>query len=397
MKKIGFVIPWYDENIPGGAEAELRGLVHHLSDAGLTLEVLTTCIKAFQSDWNADFYPAGLSLCAGIPVRRFPVRKRDVQAFDAVNLKLMTNQPVTHEEETVFMREMANSPALYTYIREHKDDYEVFVFIPYMFGTTYFGIQECFEKAIMIPCLHDEAYAYMRLFRDTFPKVRGMIFYSEPERELAASLYGVRGDAFPILGAGVHTDVSGSAARFREKYGVNAPFLLYAGRKDAGKKVDVLVEYFSRYKGRNSSALKLILIGGGNITLPERDVIDLGFVPAQDKFDAYSAAAVFCNPSQMESFSIVIMESWLSGTPVLVNGECRVTADFARKAQGGLYYESFEEFEACLTYLLENEAVSEQMGRNGRKFVLEHFSWDVIVEKYAEYFKQLSENHEEVA
>ena len=26
MKKIGFVIPWYGEDIPGGAEMELRGL-----------------------------------------------------------------------------------------------------------------------------------------------------------------------------------------------------------------------------------------------------------------------------------------------------------------------------------------------------------------------------------
>ena len=35
MKKIGFVIPWYSEKIPGGAEMELRGLTTHLHEAGV--------------------------------------------------------------------------------------------------------------------------------------------------------------------------------------------------------------------------------------------------------------------------------------------------------------------------------------------------------------------------
>ena len=39
MKKTGFVAPWYGEKIGGGAEAELRGLIHHLADAGVPLEV----------------------------------------------------------------------------------------------------------------------------------------------------------------------------------------------------------------------------------------------------------------------------------------------------------------------------------------------------------------------
>ena len=39
MKKIGFVIPWFGFDIPGGAEAELKGLVLHLSEAGVPLEV----------------------------------------------------------------------------------------------------------------------------------------------------------------------------------------------------------------------------------------------------------------------------------------------------------------------------------------------------------------------
>lgn len=390
MKKLAFVIPWYGEDISGGAEAELRGLVHHLQDAGTDLEVLTTCVKDFLSDWNVDYHRPGLENCAGIPVRRFPVRKRDVRTFDEINARLMQGRPVTPEEEQIYEREMVNSPALYEYIRDHKDEYGLFVFIPYMFGTTYYGIQACYEKAVMIPCLHDESYAYMGVFKDVFPRVAGMIFHSAPEKELARRLYGVDGEAYVDLGEGIYTDFQPDGQRFRDTYDIQSPFILYAGRKDAGKKVDELVSHFVAYKKRHPSDLKLVLLGGGQIDIPSGgEVIDLGFVPVQDKYDAYAAASVFCNPSQMESFSIVIMESWIAGTPVLVNGRCAVTRDFAVKARGGLYYESYAEFEGCLDYLFRHEDVAVQMGENGRAFVLGNFAWDVIVERYTRYFERI--------
>ena len=138
MKKIGFVIPWYGEDIPGGAEMELRGLVHHLHDAGVALEVLTTCVKEFTSDWNINYHPAGLTEINGISVRRFKVRKRDTQAFDSVNIKLMNGQMLDREEEHIFIHEMVNSEDMYRYMKEHEDEYGLFVFIPYMFGTTYY-------------------------------------------------------------------------------------------------------------------------------------------------------------------------------------------------------------------------------------------------------------------
>ena len=390
MKRIGFVIPWYGEQIGGGAEAELRGLVHHLKDAGTDLEVLATCVECFQSDWNTDFHEPGLIEEAGIPVRRFRVRKRDTQCFDAVNLRLMNGARLMPLSEEVFCREMVNSPDLYDYIREHGDDYSLFVFIPYMFGTTYYGCQIHPEKTVLIPCLHDESYAYMKCFRKTFSQVRGMIFHAEPERELAAKLYGIHGDAFPVLGEGIDTEWTADASRFREKTGIRDPFILYAGRKDAGKRVDVLIRYFNHYRKTRNKDLKLVLIGGGKIDIPDpTGILDLGFVDRQLKYDAYAAAEFFCNPSEMESFSLVVMESWLAGRPVLVNGRCAVTKDFARRAKGGLYYESYPEFAGCVDYLTAHRETAAQMGKNGREYVLSRFSWETIVREYTAYFRRI--------
>lgn len=191
MKKIGFVIPWYADSIPGGAEMELREVTSHLHAAGMNIEILTTCVKEFGADWSVNYYPEGEDKAAsGVTIRRFKVRKRDTAAFDAVNAKLMSRTPVTPEEEDIFLREMVNSPDLCEYMQSRGDEYSLFVFIPYMFGTTYNGVKTAPERSVLIPCFHDEAYAYLSRFRELFPKAAGMIFNAQPESDLAERLYG---------------------------------------------------------------------------------------------------------------------------------------------------------------------------------------------------------------
>lgn len=391
--KIGFVTPWFGMNIPGGAEAELRGLLLHIKDK-VQVEILTTCVEKFTSDWNVNYYKEGTYIEGGLVVKRFEVRKRDIKAFDAVNYKLMNNMlPLTDIEEELYVREMVNSPALYQYIRENQEEYDLFVFIPYMFGTTYYGMREVPEKAVLIPCLHNESYIHLRIFKEVFSKIAGMIFHAKPESDLAYDVYNLENVYTQILGEGVETELNGNAKRFREKYHIDDEFILYAGRKDSGKNVDTLIRYFGEYRKRNDASVKLVMIGGGDIDIPSQirgDVIDLGFVDVQDKYDAYAAALFLCQPSHNESFSLVIMESWLSGRPVLVSDECEVTKNFAIESQGGLWFREYFDFEGCLNYYLENPQKAEQMGKNGREYVMSHFSWDVIVETYCTFFEHVA-------
>lgn len=395
MKKLGFVTPWYGENIPGGAEMELRGLVHHLHDAGVPVEILTTCVKEFVSDWNVNYYKEGVSVEAGIQVRRFKVRKRDTQAFDRVNLKLMNNLSLTDEEEQIFIREMINSPDLYRYMKAHQEEYSLFILIPYMFGPVYYGAVTCPEKAVLIPCFHDEAYLYLNIFREAFSKVKGIMYNAEPERELTNRVYDLSQVQQTVIGVGVDTELSFDAERFREKFGITDPFILYAGRKDVGKNIYALIRYFAEYKKRTvGSSLKLVLLGGGEVVIPQeikRDVYDLGFVDIQDKYDAYAAAELLCQPSMHESFSLVVMESWLCGRPVLVHEGCEVTKHFVSSSNGGLYFRNYFEFEGCVNYMLAQPEISSAMGRLGRQFVLDNFSWDVVVARVMGFLEGILE------
>lgn len=395
MRKIGFVIPWYGEDIPGGAEMELREVATHLQRAGMDVEILTTCVREFSADWNENYYSAGTAVVEDIAVRRFPVRRRDTAAFDRVNRRLIEGQHLSLQEEKTFVEEMVNSPQLYEYLKDASDDYALYVFIPYMFGTTYYGMQACPEKSVLIPCFHDEAYLYLRLFRQAYIQARGIIYNAMPEMELANKVYDFTTTEQICMGIGMDTNICADADAFRKAYRIQKPFLLYAGRKDAGKNVHTLLRYFAEYKQRHGdSDLQLVLIGGGSIEIPASvrdDVYDLGFVSRQDKYDAMAAAELLCQPSHNESFSLVIMESWLCGRPVLVHSQCAVTRDFARRANGGLYFRNYFEFEGCVQYILTHPEQARTMGQNGGAFVRENFDWDVIVEKYRAFFAKLTE------
>ncbi len=393
MKKIGFVIPWHGEKIPGGAEMALRGVTEHLHEAGVDVEILSTCVREFTADWNENFHKPGLTVENGIPVRRFKVRKRNVQAFDSVNIKLMHDERLTDAEEKIFIKEIVNSPDMYKYMEEHVDEYGLFVFIPYMFGTTYYGCKVCPEKSVLIPCFHEEAYIYMNIFKEAFSKVRGMMFNAEPEKTLTERVYDTSNVELIVPGLGLDTNLVYDADRFRAKFDIQSPFILYAGRKDVGKNIYTLIRYFQEYKKRNRNDLKLVLIGGGEVNIPRKiagDVYDLGFVDIQDKYDAYGAALTLCQPSKHESFSFVIMESWLCRRPVMVHEECEVTKHFASTSNGGFYFNNYFEFEGQVNYYIKHPEVADAMGENGRQFVLDNFDWDVVTRKYIQFFEKLT-------
>jgi glycosyltransferase involved in cell wall biosynthesis len=224
----------------------------------------------------------------------------------------------------------------------------------------------------------------MDIFKDMFKNVKAIIYNSDPEKEFANKMYNIKGHQI-VIGVGMDTDISYNPQRFRNKYNLHNNFLLYAGRRDSGKNVSTLIEYFIKYKEASKEDIKLVLIGQGAINIPTKykeDIIDLGFIPYEDKFDAYAAATLFCMPSINESFSIVIMESWLCDTPVLVHANCAVTKDHCIKSNGGLYFSNYDEFEECIKYFLMNPEKRDVMARNGKKYVINNYSWEIIAMKY---------------
>ena len=91
--------------------------------------------------------------------------------------------------------------------------------------------------------------------------------------------------------------------------------------------------------------LDLVLIGNPIMPIPSTHRIrHLGFLPDEDKFDALAASDLLIMPSYFESLSMVALEAWALGRPVLANGRCDVLKGQCIRSNAGLYYESYEEF-----------------------------------------------------
>jgi glycosyltransferase involved in cell wall biosynthesis len=388
---LAFVTPWYGRDIPGGAESECRATAHALAARGVRVEILTTCAREHGAEWT-DHHPPGLTEEDGLPVRRFKVRPRDRDRYARLDWWLHHGYALAPDEEAAFVRESIHSDDLYAYLRAERDRYW-YLFIPYCFGTTWEGALVAPERSLLIPCLHDEPYAALRRTREVLAAVRAVCFHVPAERALAERLTGGPREGFVVVGEGLDTTAAGDGARFRERYGVRGPFLLAVGRQCPEKNTPLLIEYFTRYRlTHRDRPLQLVLIGPGAVRVPNRvrpDVVELGYVPVQDKYDAYAAALALCQPSLLESFSLVLMEAWLCGTPVLVHGGCAVTREHCLASNGGLYFEEYFEFAEAVSLLAEDAALRARLAANGRAYVLARYTWERVTASYLEVFERV--------
>lgn len=381
---ITIVAPWYGPQVPGGAEFQSRRSAEELAARGVPVEVFATVAGGLGTDWAVPTFPVGRDLVSGVPVRRFPVRPRDAASFDALNARLLCDERLSLAEEAVFVREIIGSDELEAAIAAEQRR-RIYIFTPYMFGTSYWGARRAGGRDYHIPCLHEESYAHMAHYRQQIEAAHGLIFYSAAEQRLARRLYQIGRTPQLLLGGGIEVGRGGDPAHFRARFGVDGPFLLYAGRRDPTKNTPLLIDYFRRYRAEGG-ALRLVCIGGPGPALPadlleSGAAVDLGFLDPQAKLDAYAAAELLCQPSLHESFSVVLMKSWVCGTPGLVHSDCPVTREFCETTGGGLHFRSYAEFAGSLAWVAANPDMARRMGRAGGAFVRRNFSWDAVLER----------------
>jgi glycosyltransferase involved in cell wall biosynthesis len=377
--RLAVVVPRYGADILGGAETFARNFAEQMSARGSRVDVLTTCIRSYFT-WENELPPGPLTV-NGINVRRFPIAPGWDMAGYQNSIKLIFQGRIRLDQQYEWLEKSPHSPDLYAYIARHQTDYDFFIFIPYLYSIIQYGALVVPHKSIIWPCLHDEFFAWMQPTRVVLASVRGLMFNAEPERQLAHRL-GVRHAGEAVVGFGLE-DETGSAERFRQTTGLTGPILLYSGRLEGAKNVPLLVRFFMDYKAERGGPWQLVLMGAGPEAIPGHpDIHALGFRQGQAKLDAYAAASVLCQPSVNESFSIVIMESWLARVPVLVHAHCAVTRCHAQRASGGLYFSSYVDFAEALDWFAENDALRRRMGDNGRRYVTTNYNWDAVARRF---------------
>lgn len=392
--RLALVCPRYKPPLAGGAEVLIEKWAKRLSESGHQVDVLTTC-SYDHTQWKNEV-SSGLSLDGKIQVRRFKVKEdRNLELWIPLQHKMEMGYSLNLDEEIQWMKESVHSPGLYRYLEDHKEDYDWIMIAPYLFGVSYQAATICPEKTIMMPCLHDEIAAKCQIFGNLFHSIAGLFFNTDAEKELAVKLHQVDLKKCFTVGMGIHIYEKGNGQNFRDKFHIKDPFILYAGRRESGKNVPLLLEYFTGLVRNSNFNWKLVFLGSGDLTITQEiknDVIDVGYVSEEDKKNAFNAATVFCQPSLNESFSIVLLESWLNQTPALVHQQCPVTRNHCIASNGGLYFDNFFEFYEIIHWYHENPAMGDVMGSLGREYVINNYDWNLIDQKFYDGINQILNN-----
>ena len=381
--RLAFVCPRLaGEGAVGGAETLLKNLALHAAARGVAVDFLTTCAQSHFT-WE-NTLPAGVKRMEGLGVHFFPVDERDVGTFLRIQQSIDRGRAVSAEEELLWLRHGVNSTALLAHLDRHAADYRAILLGPYLFGLTWFTALAHPERALLVPCLHDEPFAKLACMKRLFAETAGGLFNSQAERELAGELFAYPDAKSRIVGMGLDSFEADPTA-FAKRRGLTAPYVLYSGRREPLKGTPLIGDYVHAFRERTGRDVKLVFTGSGAIDAPADlwpHVLDAGFVSEQEKHEAMAGAVAFLHPSVNESFGIVLLEAFLAGTPGLVHAKSRVLVSQCRAAGAGLWFRHYPDFEAQLLYLLDNPDARNALGARGREFVAREYAWPAIERKF---------------
>jgi glycosyltransferase involved in cell wall biosynthesis len=438
--KIAFVVQRYGTEILGGSEYHCRLIAERLA-ARHSVDVLTTCAQDYVT-WKNE-YPEGTDRIRGVTVRRFAnARQRDIEAFNRYSEWIFTSTH-TREDEMEWLKQQGPwCPALLEYLQRNQHQYDILIFFTYLYAPTVLGVRIAPQKTILVPTAHDEPAIHLEIYKEMFSAPAGVAYNTDVERRFLTTHFSIRAVEEETVGCGVdlpqaqvsqrdgkdtkesrdgkdtkgtrdakepgdgseedaepipdeeqppsyRPHLAGRGVLFRRRHRLHGPIALYGGRIDPGKGCEELIEYFSSYVQDGGDA-SLVLMGVKLMPLPEEPFIRFaGRLSDQERLQALEAATVVVVPSPYESLSLLALEAFAVGTPVLANARSDVLVDHCQKSNAGLYYADRDEFVEALKLLVADHRLRAAMGRNGRSYVRRSYRWDVIISKYERMFAKL--------
>jgi glycosyltransferase involved in cell wall biosynthesis len=396
--KLAIVVQRYGADISGGAELHARYIAEHLS-AHADVRVLTTCAHDYIT-WRNEL-PPGEQRVNGVVVERWPVsRERDRQLveFGRRSTQVFTQTHSLEDELRWLDAEGPISPGLLARVRQSGDEFDFVLVFSLRYHSAYHAARAQPGRTVLVPTAEREASLGLAIFPPVLRGVRGIMYNSFEERAMLQALAGNEHVPGVVVGVGSEVPDRPDPARARAKFGLRHPFIVYVGRIDANKGCAELFDAFTaylqaRYLTLREREIDLVLVGAPVLAVPDHPRIrHLGFLGDSDKFDVMAAAELLVMPSYYESLSMVTLEAWALGKPVVANARCDVLVGQCLRSNAGLYYEDAEEFGAALDTVLDSPGLAAAMGERGREYFAAHYRWPVIERRYLDMFTRLSDD-----
>jgi len=386
--KLLVVVQRYGDGVAGGAETHARELTKRLAPH-LDVEVLTTAAQDYRTWENA--FTAGIEWVDDVPVRRFPVMRPRAWDFKLYERRAYATSHTLEDERTFVDQQGPYAPDLLEHLWRNGRDADHVLFFTYIYYPTVRGLPLVPERAVLVPTAHDEPALDLAIYEPVFHAPRAIAFNTEEERALVHARF--RNERVPsdILGVGVDVPEDRSADRFRQRWGIDGPVVLYIGRIVESKGCRELFANWARWRAAEPDRhATLVLIGQPEMAIPRRsDVVHLGVVSEEDKYDALEASVALAVPEVLSSMSMATLEAWSCGRPVICDAESHVVWGMTRRARGGLAYKSAAEFGEIVAMLTDDRGPRDRLGASGRAFVERTYRWPRIVETYLDMFAEV--------
>ncbi|MGQ9619182.1 MAG: glycosyltransferase family 4 protein [Candidatus Aminicenantia bacterium] len=383
--KITIVVQRYGREIVGGSEVHAREVAEKLTSFG-EVEVLTSCALDYTS-WE-NFYLEGEEEIEGVKVKRFYVEGERRKDFNQLSERLF-GKPISLKDEIDWIYAQGPVvPGILKEISKIRNERDVFIFFTYLYYPTVFGLKLVPDKSLFVPTAHDEPPIYFNIFKPLFHSPRGFLYNTEEERNFIHKLFNNQYIPNEIAGVGVEIPIDVRPERFKEKFAIDGKYLLYMGRIVSSKGCAEMIEFFRYFRKIYGGDVSLVLLGKTEMEIPQEEgIIYGGFVEDKDKFDAIAGSSAIIVPSRFESLSMIALEGWAMGKPVITTEFSYVVKGMCERSNGGLYYRDREEFAEVINLLIKNEELARRLGENGKKFVENTYTWDRIIEKYLKMIK----------
>lgn len=387
--RIGLVISRFGAG-SGGAERHAQAVATQLG-ASCEVRILTTRADDHLS-WK-NVLPEGedREVPRSMPwrVHRFGVaRARRLRAFNALSRSLFGRSLDRLDEERWISEQGPDAPALLDHLERERDQYDAFIFFQYLYAPTVFGLPLVAKKALLVPTAHEEPFLHFQTYRDVFALPRKLLCNTVEEERLIRGAYP---DAAPsrVVGVGVEAAL-GNAERFRERFELRKPYVMYVGRVEGGKGIPELLAHHRRlWRTDPERAPELVLAGLKSTSVEGPGVRYLGPISERDKQDGLRGALATVVPSRFESLSLLALESFAQGTPILANDHSDVLRGQVERSGAGALYRDAQGFAEGLRAIA---ARRDALGAQGRAYAL-GFTWKRVIDTYRSEIRAIMESN----
>lgn len=369
--RVAIVSPRFGPGFAGGAERSLATMASHLHRAGWQVEVFTTC-NEHDHRWR-NTLPAGVTQWEGLTIRRYPIDAVDPERFERACEEIRRQQgAVAASVEADYLDNSLGSTALVEALQARSDEFAAIIVGPYLFRLTWQVARALPRQTLVVACFHDEPYARLPGLRQVFSHAAGLLFHTPIEQAFAQEVLGVNQPRSFVIGTALPaTSGTGMAARGQARIG--SPYLVYCGRWSVEKGCDRLLACLRQVQHEQPGCWRLAVLGGGANVPREPWLVNLGFVDEADKRDLLAGAHALVQCSLHESLSLVVLESWAEGVPVLVPRDSAVLRWQVERSGGGWCFRDAAEFSQLLAGPLREEVERRRRGAAGRALVEQEY------------------------